>query len=437
MMRVLNRNRDLRRTIICMVFLFILGLIFWGTYAGQIFGRMNKESFSAYAALYGQIKEQYPDFDEASWIAWLNGQGNEAYGEALLEKYGISDDSPILKSWQSEQMRLFITGILALAGVAFCFLICLLFYLYKRQKQIDALITYMKKVEQGEYRLDLSENDEDELSLLKNELYKITVLLKESSQLAGRQKKALADSVSDISHQLKTPLTSVTVLLDNLSDNPQMEEETRKRFLAEITRQLSSVNWMVAALLKLSRLDAGVVEFEHKDIELDSLLEQVQESMELRAEWKQIRLVTKGRKGIVLCGDAKWLGEALNNIVKNAIEHSPEREEVELITEENAVYAAISVKDHGKGIPPEEQKHIFERFYRKELSGQGNSDRSKTHRSGSNVLRPYGIEDNVGIGLALAKEIVTSQNGTLTVSSDEEHGTVFTMRFLKENQNFS
>ena len=234
-------------------------------------------------------------------------------------------------------------------------------------------------------------------------------MLKEAARLSAGQKKALADSVSDISHQLKTPLTSVMVLLDNLSESEHMEEETRRRFLSEITSQLTNVNWLVATLLKLSRLDAGVIEFQQQMINLDDLIEQVLDKLAIMAEWKQITLVKEGTEGAVLTGDEHWIGEALMNLVKNAVEHSPVQTAVRIRVEDNTVYTAISVIDSGEGIDEEEQKHIFERFYR-----------SKSAK-----------KDSVGIGLSLCKEIVERQNGYITLSSDRETGTEFLIKFLK------
>lgn len=245
------------------------------------------------------------------------------------------------------------------------------------------------------------------MSRLKSELYKVTVMLKESAELSGRQKKALADSVSDISHQLKTPLTSVMVLLDNLSESGRMDEKTRKRFLAEITRQLTNMNWLIATLLKLSRLDAGVVEFECEEVSVDDLLARVMGNLELAAEWKRVRWERSGDRGLVVRGDPYWLGEALTNILKNAIEHSVSESTVDIRTERTKVYTLISVRDHGEGISEEDLKHIFERFYRGK----------------------YAKEEGVGIGLSLAREIVERQNGKLTVGSDEK-GTEFVMKFI-------
>lgn len=388
------------------------GCILLFLYLTGSFRAMNRENNMVMAALLGKVKEQYPEIKEEEWIAQLmqseNAEAEYEAGRALLEQYGVYGQAPLSAYREKKQLEIMICVISLLLITGLIIWAAILHYFYKRQKELERLTAYMRRVEQGDYMLEPAENEEDELSSLKNELYKVTVILKENAENSGKQKKALADSVSDISHQLKTPLTSVMVLLDNLSESDHMDEYTRRRFLAEITRQLNNVSWLVAALLKLSRLDAGVVEFERKRISLEVLLNQVLKDLEVMAQWKEISFQTEGSAGFIW-GDARWLGEALRNIIKNAIEHSPEGSPIVIQMEENAVYTAVSIKDYGEGISQEEQKHIFERFY----------------RSG------YCREDSVGIGLSLAKEIIERQNGYLTVSSKEGEGTEFQIKILK------
>ena len=338
----------------------------------------------------------------------LNNAEGYAEGRALLERYGIFAGAFTFAADRAVRGKLLLCldGSLCVtcSGAAVIFLR----YLLVRRGRIEQLKEYVCEVEQGKYVLDITENEEDELSVLKNELYKITVMLKESAELQKRQKNALANSLADISHQLKTPLTSVMVLLDNLSESSHMEEQTRRRFLAEITRQLENINWLVAALLKLSRLDAGVVEFERKQVIVDALLTTVNENIKPAAERKQVRIKREGEKGAVLSGDYRWLTEAVTNIVKNAIEHSFTDSEIEIWVKDNAVYTAIGIRDFGEGVEEADQKRIFERFYRSR----------------------YAKEDSVGIGLSLAKEIIERQQGYLTVETREQ-GTLFQIKFLK------
>lgn len=406
-----KRNRDLQRTIGIVILCILFGLVAWNVSAGLQRRQMSKIYYERIAGVMTLLAEQYPEVEESEWIRVLNTDGGQETGEGeeLLRKYGIlSGDMPVAEA-QSLQIRTQVIGnliwLLAGAGI----LCSILLYQKRRDAKIKELTDYIWQIERGIYQIPFEENEEEELSSLKNELYKITVMLREAAERSGKQKRALADSVSDISHQLKTPLTSCLVLLDNMAESEHMSEETRARFITEITGQLTNVSWLIQVLLKLSRLDAGVVELKEEEIRLEELLKQAVERIQLLAEWKQITLRMQGDLQAKLSGDSYWLCEALVNLIKNAIEHSPEQEEILLCVEENQVYIGLSIQDHGCGITPEDQKHIFERFYR-----------SATAK-----------EDSVGIGLALAKEIIQRENGTITVESELGEGTTFRIKFLK------
>lgn len=404
-----SKDREFQKAIIRILILMVTGLIVWNLAVSVTNRRIAAIYYERISAIFGAISARYPDMEHGDWMQYLNATGNEEDGEAFLHQYGIlQGDMPILQA-QTTQKRFQITG--NLVWILICTGILLIFICYQKQRnrKIQELVDYIRKIEHGIYRIEIEENEEGELSRLQNELYKITVMLRESSELAGQQKKALADSVSDISHQLKTPLTSCLVLLDNLAESENMTEETRRRFLSEITGQLTSVSWLVQVLLKLSRLDAGVVELKEEELSVSALIRGAVEKVGLLAEWKQIDIQVMGEEEPFIKGDRHWLEEALVNLIKNAIEHSPEDSEIRIQVEDNQVYTCIHVRDFGSGISYEDQKHIFERFYRSADAG----------------------EDSVGIGLALAQEIMKRQNGYLTVESEPGQGTVFYMKFLK------
>lgn len=391
------------------ILILTTGLIIGNLIAVYSFRKMDEEYYIVLTSLIGNVKDKYPEITEEEWVELLNDDTEYIAGKLLLEQYGIFQNDSVMIRQQKRQRGLifWINLIFIVIGLGIIGT-CLLYY-RNRVRNMERLAAYIRRVEQGEYSLHMLENNEDELSSLKNELYKVTVMLREAAQQSQSQKRALADSVSDISHQIKTPLTSAMILLDNLSESEKMDEATRKKFLAEITRQLSHINWLVATMLKLSRLDAGVVEFTIQPFCLNELIEEVIEKMELMAEWKQITLVREGDSNIYMTGDSQWIGEAVVNVVKNAVEHSKEGSRIIVKTRNNAVYTSICVKDFGEGMDEEEQKHIFERFYRSKASAR----------------------DSVGIGLSLAKEIIEHQNGYVTVSSQKGEGTEFLIRFLK------
>lgn len=372
---------------------------------------VGREYTQALAALLGSVMEAYPETSEEALIQVLNGGNAAELGEEILGRYGMfTDEAPSLFAGHGRSVNglqltlnlLVLAFLAALLGIFF-------FYLSKRQERILEICRYMEELSRGNYGLDIQDNGDDELSGLKNEVYKLTVLFREQAKREAQSRRALADSVADISHQLKTPLTSVTVLVDNLSENDEMDTATRHRFLAEISRQLSGVTWLVSTLLKLSRFDAGVIELETKPLQVKALAEEVISKLELNAEWYQVELLADIPDTLRISGDHKWLSEALVNVVKNAIEHSHAGEAVKLSAEENDVYSLLTVHNFGDEIPQEEQKHLFERFYRGRMASA----------------------DSTGIGLALAKEIIVRQGGYITVESTQEKGTTFYMKFLK------
>ena len=268
---------------------------------------------------------------------------------------------------------------------------------------------YIQKVSRRDYSINIEESSEDELNSLKNSLYKITVMLKEEAENKKIQNEAILSSVSDISHQLKTPLTSIQILLDNIIESKEMDIETRNKFLLEIVRQIKGMNFLILSLLKLSKLEAGIVEFENNLIDVNKLIKEVVNNLEVLAEVKQIDIIINSPNEVKIKGDYNWNKEAIQNIVKNAIEHSNENKKVIIIVEENNVYVSLKVIDEGQGIKKEELKNIFNRFY-------------KTTNS---------KENSIGIGLALSKSIIERQSGFITVDSEMGKGTTFTIKYIK------
>ena len=404
-------NRELKKLAVIALCIFGMGILVMNLCIGAYCNRIRAEYHGFLTAVFDNVLEVYPEVDEEGLIQILDRQGDGRHGSDILARYGIlAEYTDISFAGQERQLRVLRTGsnlFLALFFGSIAVLGC--FYFRKRQNRISGLTDYMKALSRGDYRLEVEDNADDELSGLRNEIYKLTVFLREQAARALEQKCALSDAMADISHQLKTPLTSITVLMDNLSQNEEMEKTTRQRFTAEITRQLAGMSWLITALLKLSRLDAGVVRMEKVRLRAEDLVGEVLQRLELVAEWRDVSFSVKIPEGMALCLDRKWSGEALMNIVKNAVEHSPAGDRVEISGKENEVYAQITVRDHGMGISEEERKKLFRRFY------NGNSVR----------------EDSMGIGLALAKEIVEKQDGHITVDSREGEGTVFFIRFLK------
>lgn len=405
-------NKEIKKVAAKFLFLLIVGMIWINLCMALYAAGVRKQYHEFLSAVVGNVAVMYPDVSEEKLIVSINKSGHEETGRTILAQYGLFGESKDT-SVDAQEKLLASIWITMLSTCFIMFFSCgVLFFCYlgKRQKRILGLEDYMETINRGIYRLELEDNTDDELSGLRNEIYKLTVMRKEQADMAVGQRRALADSVTDISHQLKTPLTSVSVLVDNLAANKEMDEETRQSFLREISRQTAGMSWLITVMMKLSRLDAGVVELAYERFELKAFLEEILQRLEMAAEWKQVSFEINVPEGVMLTADRKWTGEALINLVKNAVEHSPEGGCVEVAGEENDIYTQISVRDHGTGISEEERKKLFRRFYN-----------GRTAR-----------EDSTGIGLALAKEIVEKQDGRISVDSQAGKGSIFVIRFLKQ-----
>ncbi|WP_270562972.1 sensor histidine kinase [Clostridium beijerinckii] len=306
---------------------------------------------------------------------------------------------------------IFLLNVLAgiISFIAFAILFVSSFWFIKREYgELEKLSGYLRRICNGEYSLDIRDNEEGELSILKNEIYKVTLMLSKQGELLKKEKMQLADAISDISHQLKTPLTSMRVMSDLLSDN-DLEAEKRIEFTNNIEMQLDRMQWLLTSLLKLSKIDAGTVSFKKDRVAVSELIRKSTEPLLIPIEIKNQTLVIEGGSNVSLIGDLYWTTEALINIIKNCIEHTGEDGRISIFFDENPLFTEIKISDNGSGIEKEDLPYIFKRFYKGKNAG----------------------EDSVGIGLAMAKTIVTSQNGDINVSSRKNEGTCFIIKFYK------
>lgn len=370
------------------------------------------------------VINQYPDLDMEEIAIILNKSYSELESsttseefDSILRKNGITDNTFYIKDMSDIRNVNIIVSTLIIGVMSVLFIICFYIYLRRRKNAIVQLQDYMDKISRGNYELEINDNSEDELSSLKNSLYKIMVYMKEQADSARIKKVMLAQSVSDISHQLKTPLTSTQVLLDNLNDNPDMDYSTRKKFIYEALNQVNGMSWMIVSMLKLSRIDAGVVEFNNENISINKIIEEAVGNLEVIAEIKNVNIEKNidnrnedelNKSDIYIKGDYNWNREALQNIIKNAIEHSRHKGTVKINITDNDVYTAVYITNRGDKLSDQRQKQIFERYY-SEAKYEDNS---------------------MGIGLPLAKAVIEKQGGYISVESDDEE-TVFIVKYIK------
>ncbi len=278
-----------------------------------------------------------------------------------------------------------------------------------RYRDIGQLSDYLRKIYSGDYSLDLRDNREGELSILKNEIYKVTLILSSQTQLLKNEKKALADAISDISHQLKTPLTSMSVMAE-LLQSEKLEPEKRREFSRNLESQLSRMEWLLSSLLKLARMDAGTLQFKQEEIMVKKLLWKVTKPLLIPMELKEQTLLVEGETEASFRGDNDWTCEALINILKNCIEHTGVGGTIRINYSQNPIYTEIIIADNGSGIDKEDLPFLFQRFYK-----------------GKNAS-----SDSVGIGLAMAQGIIAGQNGDISVTSKKGEGTSFSIKFYQQ-----
>lgn len=407
------KNKNIKHLILPMIILTIVTSI---AITIQTYSQYKKVTITAnhkIAEIIGTIIKQEPEIDTRTIIGILNSKqdtGEYQKGQEELKKYGINiNEANSIITVQNQMKQNLILNIILIIVFSILWMAIIFVYLRKRDKKINQITQYINQIKNKKYDLDINENSEDELSNLKNELYKITVMLKEESEISKKDKDNLKMSVEDISHQLKTPLTSITIMLDNLKDNPNMDENTKQKFIFEISKQIDWINWLVISMLKLSKLDANVVQFYEEKINLKKFIDEIIKNLEIPIEIKNQQIVIEGNQNASFVGDYKWQQEAVTNIIKNCIEHNKENGKIYIKYEENTLFTKITIRDEGEGMTKEDLKHIFERFYK----GQNSS------------------ENSVGIGLALAKNIIEKNNGMISCKSELDKGTEFVIKYMK------
>ena len=359
------------------------------------------------ASIIELIQSKYPEISTDEIVEIVNSK--EIPQNNLLKKYGIDLEKNAIILDNNKTNNKFMKIEISIIFIGSIILL-LIFIIYEinQDKEIDEITKYLEAINNKNYTLKIDENSEDELSILKNELYKVTVMLRENASNSLKDKVNLKIALEDISHQLKTPLTSILIILDNLIDNPEMDYQTRVEFLHDFKREAVRIQSLIQSILKLSKFDSNTVQFIKQDIYLKQIVDEAIKNTESLADLKNIKINVEGNKKIKLNCDLLWQTEAVTNILKNCIEHSNENTQIDIKYNNNSVYSYITITDYGEGISKEDIPHIFERFYRGKNSAN----------------------ESIGIGLSLSKTIIESNNGIIAVESNNNK-TTFTIKYFK------
>lgn len=394
----------LKRTIIISfisLILFVLLEIFVNNYFYRKYTKNYNEKISSIVFL---LKEKYNDITDEE-IATILNSDNNSYD---LSKYGIEINKESIVYENDKLIDKMITYNIIIISLLF-FVISIIYVIYSKNKdkKINDIYLMIENISNGNYELDFKSKSEDELSIFRDNLYKIALKLKEESNNSLKDKKDLKENLENISHQLKTPLTAISISVDNILNSNNIKEEKRKEFLIDIKRETNNINFLVKNLLELSRFDANVVKFIKKENDILKIVKEALNRVELLRDLKNIDIELNNKSSIIFC-DYNWEVEAISNIIKNAIEHSQNNSKIIIEINRNNIYTSLKIINNGNTIDSVDLKNIFKRFY-----------------NGKNSTK-----DSIGIGLSLVKSIVEKDNGKIFVESSNEK-TTFEIKYYK------
>ena len=391
-------------TNIVIVLLFIIIFVVVIKMQNKVYSKIVNEKIND---IINTVMEKYPEVKEEDILKIINNRDDSS--ENILEKYGYDDELSYIKELRENINKNLINTAVLIGIFGIASLSIFMRYVLIQEKELKEINEYIKEVNNKNYSLKIEDNKDGELSRLRNELYKTTVILREAAENSEEEKEKLSIAIADISHQLKMPLTSIRIMLDNISDNPDMPQEIREDFIQDISKQVEHMSSLVISLLKIAKFDAGTIKMENEEIDAKKLIDSVINNLAILIEIKEIEVITKIDEKAIFIADYKWQQEALTNILKNAIEHSQPKSNIYIIVENTSIFLKIKIKDEGQGIEQKDLKHIFERFYRAKNCN----------------------EDSIGIGLSLAKTIIEQNNGYIKATSEVGKGTLFEIKYIK------
>lgn len=391
-------------TNIVIVLLFIIIFVVVIKMQNKVYSKIVNEKIND---IINNVMEKYPEVKEEDILKIINNRDDSS--ENILEKYGYDDELSYIKELRENINKNLINTAVLIGIFGIASLSIFMRYVLIQEKELKEINEYIKEVNNKNYSLKIEDNKDGELSRLRNELYKTTVILREAAENSEEEKEKLSIAIADISHQLKMPLTSIRIMLDNISDNPDMPQEIREDFIQDISKQVEHMSSLVISLLKIAKFDVGTIKMENEEIDAKKLIDSVINNLAILIEIKEIEVITKIDEKAIFIADYKWQQEALTNILKNAIEHSQPKSNIYIIVENTSIFLKIKIKDEGQGIEQKDLKHIFERFYRAKNCN----------------------EDSIGIGLSLAKTIIEQNNGYIKATSEVGKGTLFEIKYIK------
>lgn len=402
------RNEELKSVILKLIILQMVFALIVFFIVNVVMDNINKKIIERDTALVGSIIKNSPELKDEiiPYITKEVSDEDKLIGQEILKSYGYYESlnksfQPILKG---NKLPIFISFLVLFFIVPLGLMIK---GEYKKiYKKVQDVYNAAEKVVEGDFGVYLTEEGEGDFNILNHQFNQMSNRLENSLSILKKEKIFLKNMISDISHQLKTPLSSLIVINDLLLENGNMELDIRQNFLERERTQLERMEWLTINLLKVARIEAGAIEFKNDKVLLKEVVDLALVALNDKLEGQILEI--QGNENGVFYGDKDWTGEVLINIIKNSIEHG--RGKIEIKLEETPLFSNITIRDNGEGIDEKYLPHIFERFYKI-----------------SSEVKP----ESIGIGLNLAKLIVESQDGTISVKSKKNYGTEITVTFLK------
>ncbi|WP_333858993.1 sensor histidine kinase [Clostridium sp.] len=406
-------NPEIKRSsciilILAVIFIAVNSFVLYKGYE-----RVKKDYINNNAALVGKIVKIHPQLENevVPVITKESSSEDVGFGKKVLSKYGYEENLNInlLPKLREDYSNLSKSMIFSMI----CFFI-IVFLINRAEyvniyRKLENLMAAAKNVIDYNFNIGIYENTEGIFAKLAYTFNNMRVILKNNLVQIQKEKTFLVNTLSDISHQIKTPISSLIIYNDILL-NRKVNEEKKIEFLRISQNQLNRIQWLIKSLLQLARLDVGAVKFEMKSNDINKTAEASIESLKIKSQNARVRVeFYPGENEIMVNHDSNWVSEAIINIIKNAIEHSEPGGKVKVFTEKSQVCVRVIIKDNGSGIDKDEIRHIFERFYK-----------GKTNKN----------TESVGIGLALSKSIIEGNQGMINVKSNMGIGTDFEITFL-------
>ena len=405
-------NSELKISMAVLLFVMTLFLIITALFLKTHNDKLKADYIKSLGAIAARVIEKNPEMEKEiiPLITKEVSKEEATYGSALLKQYGLTQEL-------EDSLFPYVSGAIIKnnysTSLIFILMASILFILNYFQygffyKRIRRLTSAAKKVVDGDYDIAINENKEGDFSKLAISFNSMREIIRNNLSDLRREKQFLADLLSDISHQLKTPLSSV-ILYNDILVTKQLPQNQREAFLLNNQTQLEKMNWLIKNLLKLARLDAKAIEIVKEKQSLNETVQDAIDALDSKAYEAKIVITLKDNEEIVFNHDRLWLEEALINIIKNGVEHTPVGGTMNLELEENPLYTRIIIEDTGEGISQVDLPNIFKRFYK-----------AKAGRK----------SESIGIGLALSKSIVEAHNGVIEVRSQVDVGTKFIITFI-------